>query len=90
MQLRFPIGRLLATPGALTKLTALNETPFTLLARHVAGDWDELDEEDKQTNDHALRIGGRLLSAYTLQTVRFWVITEADRHATTILLPEKY
>ena len=85
----FPLGRLVATPGALD-----SATPAELLAlvrRHAAGDWGELDAEDRRANEQALRTGERLLSACTLgMGRRVWVITEADRSATTVLLPEEY
>ena len=61
-----------------------------MLARHAAGDWGECGEEDSQTNDESLRDGGRLLSVYTHQGQRIWIITEWDRTATTILLPSDY
>jgi hypothetical protein len=61
------------------------------MARHVSGDWGELDDEDKQSNEEALKDGSRLLSAYLdRNNVKFWIITEADRSATTVLLPEDY
>jgi hypothetical protein len=84
----FSLGRLLATPGALRALNALNLTPIRLIARHAAGDWGDLCEEDKHANEEALKEGARLLSAYAFGDVRFYVITEADRSATTVLLPE--
>ncbi len=88
----FPLGRLMATPGALD---ALDRWPLDLLVRHVRGDWGDLDEEDHRANWQALRDGARIFSAYNTQgkdgkTVRVWVITEADRSATTVLLPEEY
>ena len=59
--------------------------------RHMAGDWGDVDEEDKAANDQALTDGSRLLSAYrTAAAKKLWIITEADRSATTILLPEEY
>jgi hypothetical protein len=85
---RFPLGRMVATPGALEALD-----PAQLLAiirRHAAGDWGDLDAEDCAANAAALRHGTRLLSAYALLGARVWVITEADRSATTVLLPEEY
>ena len=88
---KFPLGLLVATPGALQALAEAGQTPFEFLERHAAGDWGELDEEDRQENELSLREGFRLLSAYTLTTgVRLWIITEADRSATTLLLPEDY
>lgn len=87
----FPLGRLLATPGALEALTAAGQTPGHFLARHSSGDWGLVDEEDWRLNDEALRDGTRLLSAYeTHQGVKFWIVTEADRSATTVLLPDEY
>jgi hypothetical protein len=86
---RFPLGRTLATPGALDA-AAPWELP-ALLQRHASGDWGELDAHDRRANETALRTGERLLSAYTLGAGRrVWVITEADRSATTVLLPEEY
>ncbi len=93
---RFPLGRLAATPGALEAMATSGQTPDFFLARHHAGDWGDVDEEDRRSNDEALAHGGRLLSAYrTLKGVRLYVITEAaddkgHRAATTILLPEEY
>lgn len=93
---KFPLGRLAATPGALEAMEASGQTADFFLARHAAGDWGDVDEEDRRSNDEALAHGDRLLSAYrTLRGLRLYVITEAiddngDRAATTILLPEEY
>ena len=85
----FPLGQLLTTPAALGALQAAGLTPLALLARHAAGDWGDLDLKDKQLNERALRDGGRLFSAYCLAAgSKVWIITEADRAATTVLLPE--
>jgi hypothetical protein len=86
----FPLGRLVATPGALTVLTAAGENPVGLLIRHQSGDWGDVVAEDRRANDRDLREGGRLLSVYDVGGSRVWVITEADRSATTILLPGEY
>lgn len=87
----FPLGRIVATPGALSALSETNQTPLEFIARHAAGDWGELDQEDRQENERSLIDGCRLLSAYRLSDqTRIWVITEADRSSTTILLPEEY
>jgi len=86
----FPIGRTLATPGALRALIRLDMAPIQLIARHAAGDWGDLCEEDKRANARALADGSRLLSAYEVQGAKFWVITEADRSATMVLLPSEY
>ena len=86
---KFRLGRLVATPGALTSIP--NPEILIAIARHQAGDWGEVPEEDSTANDQALVEGGRLLSAYQSPIgVRFWIITEADRRITTILLPEEY
>jgi len=85
------LGQTLATPGALAALTEANASPLTYLRRHVTGDWGDLGEEDRQANEQALLYGARLFSAYTLSTAtRLWIITEADRSSTTLLLPEEY
>lgn len=87
----FELGRLCATPGALTALQEAGETALTYLSRHGRGDWGEVNEEDWLLNDRALEEGTRLLSAYKLKNgTRIWIITEADRCATTVLLPEDY
>jgi hypothetical protein len=88
---KFAPGRLLATPGALRAIDEARDSTLHLLSRHIGGDWGDVDDEDKAANDFDLAHGGRLLSAYTLSTgVKVWIITEADRSATTILLPEEY
>ena len=88
---KFQLGRIVATPGALAALTEAGETPLSFLRRHAAGDWGNVDDEDRQENERSLSQGFRLLSAYTLASgVRIWIITEADRSSTCILLPEEY
>ena len=88
---RFPLGRVLATPGALDALKQADQTPLQFLARHQVGDWGEVCPEDARENELSLQHGFRLLSAYTLSTGhKLWIITEADRSATTLLLPEEY
>lgn len=86
----FGLGRTLSTPGALVVMLGIDVSPISLLSRHQRGDWGELDPEDKAENDTALITGARIFSAYIFDTVKLWVITEADRSATTILLPEEY
>lgn len=91
MLAKFRLGRVVATPGALAAFTQAGEIPNPYLIRHQAGDWGEVPPEDVQENELSLREGYRLLSAYTLSTgVKFWIITEADRSVTTVLLPEDY
>lgn len=87
---RFPVGQVMATPGALRTLEAKGMTYWQLLDRHVTGDWGNLSDDDKQANAEALTGGGRLLSSYTVGDGRVWIITEADRSATTLLLPDEY
>jgi hypothetical protein len=71
--------------------TLFPESVQVALARHSACDWGELDEEDKQANDGAIIHGFRILSAYRdTNDKKFWIITEADRSVTTVLLPEDY
>lgn len=88
---KFPLGQVLITPGALAACEATAEEPMLFVLRHVQGDWGELSTEDVQANETALLSGLRLLSAYTLKDkTRIWIITEADRSLTTILLPQEY
>jgi len=88
---RFPLGDVVATPGALDALCEAQQEPLELLRRHQTGDWGDLDEEDKAENEFSLTHDLRLLSAYTLPTqVKIWVITEWDRSVTTLLLPSEY
>jgi hypothetical protein len=85
---RFPLGQVAITANASLRLST--EEVFTALKRHASGDWGDLCPEDTLANDSALDQGGRLLSAYGQGENRFWVITEADRSVTTVLLPEDY
>jgi hypothetical protein len=88
---KFFLGQLVATPGALKALEEAGQNPVEFLSRHQHGDWGNLDEEDKKENEFSVLHNLRILSAYTLTTgVRIWIITEADRSATTVLLPEEY
>ena len=86
----FALGRILATPGALEALREAGKDPFGYLSRHASGDWGDLDAHDRRENELALRHGRRLLSSYPVGEGRVWVITEADRSATTLLLPSEY
>jgi len=86
---RFPLGQLVATPNALRLVSQADIQ--TALTRHVRGDWGDLDAHDTRANNQALEHGGRLLSAYNAANgTCFWIITEADRSATTVLLPGDY
>jgi hypothetical protein len=88
---KFRLGKLVATPGALAALNEAGQTPMHFVARHLRGDWGECCSEDSQANEDALRNGERLLSVYkTAKGVKIWIITEADRSSTCVLLPEEY
>lgn len=89
--LLFPLGDLVATPGALSALENNGVVPMRLISRHMKGDWGDVPPDDAAANTDALRIGARLLSSYTLPDgARIWIITEADRSSTTLLLPDEY
>ena len=87
----FDLGQTVATPGALATLASFGVEPATLLDRHIVGDWGDMVEEDKAENDFSVDKYLRIFSAYIIaEDVKVWVITEADRSVTTILLPEEY
>ncbi|MGU1255272.1 hypothetical protein ACSER3_11755 [Pseudomonas aeruginosa] len=91
---------LLFSPGQVVMTAAVSHlvetgqlNPAPLLNRHLAGDWGTLDQEDWNTNQRALKFGDRLLSSYDIDAggeSRLWIITEADRSSTTLLLPSDY
>ena len=85
---KFPLGQIVITANANAQLDsqAVNEA----LIRHAAGDWGEVCEEDRQENELSLKEGFRLLSVYRSGETKFWIITEADRSVTTVLMPEDY
>lgn len=89
MSALFPLGQLVATPNALAHLT---ETDIrTALDRHVTGDWGDIDQDDWNENLRSLLQGFRILSVYYgANGTKFWIITEADRSVTTVLMPEDY
>lgn len=88
---KFSLGKLVATPGALEALQKAGQSPAVFLRRHAYGDWGELPEEDIRENELSLIQGFRILSAYTTSLgERLWIITEADRSITTLLLPSEY
>ena len=83
------LGQIVATPNALAHITQADIA--TALARHVVGDWGDLCAEDKEVNNQAVVVGMRILSAYQAANgTKFWIITEASRATTTVLLPEDY
>ena len=97
MHIPFKLGQVVMTPSAAEAVGPIEM--LTLLARHVAGDWGVVDDEDQVTNDEAVRLGNRILSAYPVDPALpckgfgdncVWIITEADRSVTTILLPDEY
>jgi hypothetical protein len=88
----FNLGKLVATPAALDAIDAAGQRHFEFLERHSKGDWGDLNEHDRELNNKALAVGaGRILSSYmTKLGVKVWVITEADRSSTCVLLPSDY
>jgi len=88
---RFPLGQTYITPGAEEALMIAGQTGIEFLRRHMCGDWSELSDDDARENELSLGEGFRVLSAYrTVKGQRLWIITEADRSSTTILLPSEY
>ena len=88
--IRLPLGHVIATPGALEVVRDHGLDVVGLLHRHRDGDWGAVSDHDAQANDHAVAHGARVLSAYETAGGRLWIITEADRSATTVLLPSEY
>jgi hypothetical protein len=86
----FPIGRLVATPGALAFCKEHGINPIHIIARHVARDWREMCAEDQRANLRAIGEGSRILSGYMYANTRLYVITEASREVTTLLLASEY
>lgn len=85
-----PLGVVVATPGALKALVEAGRSPHYYLLRHKYGDWGELDEHDRRESERSLMHGWRIISSYAVGEIRIWIITEADRSVTTVLLPEEY
>ena len=85
---KFPLGQVVMTSNAAAQLAA--DDIQNALARHAAGDWGEVCEADRQENELSLKEGFRLLSVYRSGDTKFWIITEADRSVTTVLMPEDY
>ncbi len=89
MPTKFPTGQLVMTPGAESDFT--NEERNACLNRHMSGDWGDLSAHDRKENELSLKRGSRLLSSYKFADKRtLWIITEADRSSTTLLLPDEY
>lgn len=88
---KFSLGRMVATPGALRAVEKSGDNLLELVETHANGDWGEVSPGDGKANDAALKDGDRILSAYRLRDgVKVWVITEADRSSTCVLLPSEY
>ena len=91
---RFELGLVVATPGALEVLGEFEVSPTELLERHTSGDWGAIPPADARENELSVREGFRIVSSYSLRenggSPRIWIITEADRSSTCLLLPEEY
>ena len=88
---KFELGQLVATPGALSALEEAGQDAVEFVSRHASGDWGDLSEEDRNENEFSLAHGFRLLSSYKLRNgTKLWIISEADRSSTTLLLPNEY
>ena len=94
---KFPLGRIVVTPGVAELVFLHRLDPFPYLWRHESGDWGDLDADDRNVNEEALRKDFRLLSAFTTEVAyqsgdfaQLWIITDAERVSTTLLLPEEY
>lgn len=88
--IKFPPGQVVATPGALELLERRGKDALEFLCRHMRGDWGDMCDEDKATNEHALENDLRLFSAYEIEGGKLWLITEWNRSATTLLRPDEY
>lgn len=86
----FALGQIVATPGALELLDQEAVNASLLLERHQSGDWGDVPEEDAEENQSFVANGNRILSSYAIGDERLWIITEADRSSTTLLLPSEY
>ncbi|PYC25239.1 hypothetical protein DMX02_04050 [Pseudomonas jessenii] len=84
-------GALVITQGVDALMRAQRLEPFQFFGRHIQGDWGDICDEDRGLNEEALMSGNRLMSVYNINDeLKIWIITEADRSVTTILLPEEY
>ena len=92
MAVLFPLGQVVATPGALEILEETGTDTLGLLRRHISGDWGEVPPEDARENELSVREGFRILSSYPVgkDGAKVWIITEADRSSTCLLLPDEY
>ena len=94
MTKKFELGQTVMTRGVSEWMKKDDYSRYAAvlkcLGRHQSGDWGDVDEEDKQTNNDALKYGDRVLSAYTVDDTKLWIITEWDRSVTTVLFPSEY
>jgi hypothetical protein len=89
--IRFPLGHVVITPGCLAAFHESGDDPSIFVLRHATGNWGDLTPADRQANEEALKVDARLLSAYRLSNgTKIWIITEADRASTCLLLPDEY
>ncbi len=88
--MRFELGRVVATSGALDLCEEANVSPSSIIHRHASGDWGEIPPEDARENERSLKYGWRVMSSYPVGDETIWVLTKADRSATTLLLPGEY
>lgn len=86
----FPLGRVVATPGALEHCAKNTISPLTLIGRHHRGDWGDLCDDDRMANENSLFSGGRIFSSYRIADEKLYCISEWDRSATTLLLAREY
>jgi hypothetical protein len=86
----FALGQVVSTPNALTFAQKNQIDLGQLLTRHQTGDWGDLADEDKEANEEALLINTRIFSSYSFGEDKVWIITEADRSFTTLLMPSDY
>lgn len=86
----FPLGLVLATPGVLNALVMAGQDPGELLERYQSGDWGDIPTADATENRRSVRYGWRILGAYRVGSQRIWILTEADRSSTCLLLPKDY
>lgn len=86
----FALGQIVATPAVLAHLNEHRIHPDTYIRRHQCGDWGNVPSEDAGENDFSVLNGLRVLSSYEIAAERVWIITEADRSVTTLLMPNEY
>lgn len=87
---RFSLGKIYVTPGAAKLLARQGKLADDYISRHLRCDWGDVIDDDKAMNDAAVSSGDRIVSSYVVGDDKIWVITEWDRSATTVLLPEEY